>query len=406
MYTSIVKSSTISLGTSALGYLLTTILAREYSETEFAQYLYIVAWSLFIGQFIDCGSLQCLTHFSKANRSTIEECWVAITYLKIFFLFSLVLSYLLIRQFVNIKIPILSFILLLPTFYLGNVYEYYGRNVSYALVGFFERLLNIMIAIIMVKIKVSLNWVLLFFVTSSVVSIIYQLKELPINVNQSVGLIKSSIAKYIGCYFLIYMVLISQLFYGNISRLIVEAKIGVIPFASLTLSFQLVNLTSIIQSQVDRYLRPLVADSIFSMNISNVRSIFYRYMLLYVFPLSVLAFLVALFSSEILKVVYGEKWEHASNVLKYACPQIATVAVLRFVDLLFTALLENVKNLIINMTSVALLVLTLWLNKSSDPSSFMKIISLTQLGHVVLGCLVVWWVINGKKETAEECDKI
>lgn len=396
MYSSIAKSSAISIATSAVAYLQSIILARNTPESDFAEYLYILAWGLFLIQFVECGTIQCLTHFARTHKKSIESCWSAISALKLAVLIGLCIIVTILNNLTNIKIPYESFLILMPGFYLGNIYEFLGNNVDYAKVVLYERIVSIAFTIGIVFLGWSIKTFYLITCIISVGSITMQICRYPLVMCFDYKLLVGQIKSYIRSYYLVFLVIISQLIYGSVSRLIIEKKIGVMSFAVVTLSLQLVNSVSMIQSQVDRHLRPLITDALSSNSKKVLKSIILKYFVFYLVPLAIVAFIVSFYSKELLEIMYGRKWIHAKLVLNYALPQLVTVASLRLIDILFTVICENQINVALNLLSALVLSSALMISATKDAHTFMAIISTCQFVQVVAGFSLVGVLINKK----------
>lgn len=382
MLKSLLNSSAYSVGAAAFSYALMIFLARSHSEAAFSHYLYIMAWGLLIAQAIDVASEQCLVHFAQNNSRTITSVWRTLAVFKLIILSAVILTVFFIRQVINFEIPYEAFLLVVPAIYMGPIYEYHGHNVFYAKLLLVEKILLFSSAVIITLFNLTITLIIFSYFIISIGSLCVQRYNFGGSSFRKSDNFLFDIKLYTASYFPVYLVLISQLVYGNLSRLIIDAKIGAIAFASITLALQIVNAISMVQSQVDRHIRPLVIQAIRAHDRYDLGIIAKRYSLYYLTPIAVGCVLISIFAADIMIILFGPKWTEAGQALSFASPLIFTIACMRFIDILVVPLNAARMNLLVNVASGALLFGLLWFNSNERLESYVILIVLCQATHV------------------------
>ena len=228
-----------------------------------------------------------------------------------------------------------------------------------------------------------------FFV--SVASLAYQIRS---QFDQQIA-IKPAVhwRQYLANYAPVYFVLLAQLFYGNISRLIIESKLGVLAFGAATLALQIINLMSLVQTQVDKQLRPNLIHAAMHREVSVIALYARNYSVYYLVPLAIAAIGLSLSAGPLMGLLFGERWAAAGHPLSILSPLLVTVACLRFLDILVVTMNLGKINLVANITAAAMLSLLLILMPAGyDLKSYLVVIVLVQMLHV----MGMSWVVFGK----------
>lgn len=380
-FNAVLRSSTFSIGASAFNYMTLLLLARILDQDAFADYLYVVAWGTIAVLVMDCAADQCLLHFSRIVLREPQELWGRLIGLKLIMLAVFVLIGLMLGTFTKLHFPAEFLCFILPAFYLGPVWESQQRNVEFAAVMFAERMAFFVLAAVVAWAvwNVSVIFLAYFFVSGT--SLAYQLGRQSI---QHVDLKPEGYWRpYIASYAPIYFVLLAQLFYGNISRLIIESKLGVLAFGAVTLSLQIINLMSLVQTQVDKHLRPNLMHAVMNRDVGMVALYAKNYLSYYVVPLAIAAALLSFFAEPFMGLLFGDRWEDAGQPLSILSPLLVTVATLRFLDILVVAMKMGKLNLIVNIVAAVTLSLILILMPAGcDLKSYLVVIVLVQVLHV------------------------
>ena len=174
---SIVKSSGLTLVASILGYLTIAILARLMNSTQFTEYLLVFAWGTIAVLVIDIASEQCLVHFSTKMKVGIEHAWLIVTQIKILVIGALGLILYLGPFVLGVHLPIPSAIVffVIPGFYMGPIYEYYGKNVEYASRLLAEKIIFLMACIVVIYYKIDIYILYILYLFTTVLSLVSQI---------------------------------------------------------------------------------------------------------------------------------------------------------------------------------------------------------------------------------------
>jgi O-antigen/teichoic acid export membrane protein len=360
MIKSIAQSGTFSIGGSIASYLVTILVARNFSQDEVALYLYLVAVGALVVQFLDVAADQCAVHFARVREKSIVSVWRLLAAFKFRLLLVLLMLLAICEWLARAELPSLMLLLIVPAFYLGPIYEYRGENRNYAKLMFIERICLLAAGFFCVYLGVGIEWILVSVFLISVYSFLYQYRRCLVGGPEKADGDGRELLRYLADYFPVYLVLASQLAYGNFSRLIIESKLGAIYFASVTLALQVVNSASMIQGQIDRHVRSetmrLVADD----DWSGVLSIIKKYLIFYVTPLTVASIVLGAFAEEVVSLLYGARWGAAGDALLCASPLLVSVAGMRLIDILAVALGIGRVNLSVNVAAGCGLLATLW----------------------------------------------
>ena len=387
----LLRSSTLSIVASAFSYATLMMLARILDQDAFTHYLYVLVWGMIAVQVIDCAADQCLLHFSRVSSREPQELWVRLIGLKLIVLVVFVASSLILGTLTNLRFPVESLLLILPAFYLGPVYESQQRNVKYAAVNFAERVAIFVSAVVIAWAGWQVEEIFLAYFFVSAASLVYQLRGQFI---QQVDFKPAGHWRpYLASYAPVYFVLISQLFYGNISRLIIESKLGVLVFGAVTLALQIINLMSLVQTQVDKQLRPNLIHAAMHRDVNVIALYARNYSVYYLVPLAIAALCLSLSAGPLMGLLFGERWAAAGHPLSILSPLLVTVACLRFLDILVVTMNLGKINLVANIAAAAMLSLLLILMPAGyDLKSYLVVIVLVQMLHV----MSMSWVVFSK----------
>lgn len=388
---SIIKSVIYSGTSSIVSYIILIIIARLYPTEATAHYLYIVTIGILLVLLLDIASEQSLVHYSKSNKYDIFSIWARMCTYKLILVSIILILYFILSYSISIELPIIAILMLIPVLYTGPVFEYYSHNTSYAKIVLAERLFFLTIIGILSQISHNINYVIYSYSAVSFLSLLIQYLYLRLFLRLSIdNNFSFRFTEYARTYLALYLVIISQLIYGNISRIVIDAKIGVIAFGAITLALQIVNAISIVQSQVDRHIRPIIIQSIHENNWFELRNILRRYALHYLLPIIFGCVSISLLSTHIIHLLFGPKWTEAANALRFASPLIFTIACMRFIDILVVPLRATKMNLFVNMATAIFLFLLLWFNPRQDLESYVLLIVLSQALHVAFMAAYVY----------------
>lgn len=385
MFKSLIKASLISGLGSLFSYLIIVVLARAEDTEGFAEFTYALAWGLVFTLVIDVAAEQCVPHFYKLTNASPGILLVNVYILKIVLL-TIVCMFLLSLDFFSlIDLPYSMFLFLVPAFYLAPFFEIKGLNVQYVRLQAAEKLLLLIVCFVCIRYGRIGNIVYFAYFSISVFSLLWQIKVLDFKLRLLNEINLSCVVKYLVRYWPVYLILLSQIFYGHISRIIIEAKMGLIAFASVSLSLQILNAVSIVQTQVDRHFRLVLIESVIQKNVQEVVFFSAKYVMWYVVPLAIFCLFLFHYSEEIITTLYGKKWVDAALYLKFLCPLVITVAVLRYLDILSVALNSSKVNLTVSLLSAVILTTSLcFLSVERSVVDFLSLIVGVQSFHAII----------------------
>ena len=379
---SIIRSVFFTGLASVLSYLLIILVVRIYSKEDVSYYLYVVAWGLLLTLILDLAAEQSLVHYSKSKNIDIFRLWKKLCAYKAIFLFAALILSSLWEAYSGNEIPQMVAFMMIPAFYMGPVFEYHGLNTKYARILFIEKFIFFILTVILSQIIKDIKLVIYAYFLISCLTLCTQVFVTRPFIGHKTPSVKINIFQYACLYLPVYLIIISQLVYGNISRLIIDAKMGAIAFAAITLSLQVVNAISIVQSQVDRHIRPAIIQAIGIHDRNALAVIIKHYLLFYLCPVALGCILMSSFSSAVITILFGPNWTEAGDALRYASPLIFTISCMRLIDILVVPLHAARMNLFVNVTSGALLFGLLWFNPSSSLESYVLLIVVCQATHV------------------------
>lgn len=350
MFAAIARSSAFSGIASIASYLLLILLARADSPEAFAEFSYAVVCGLIIVMIIDCAADQCGSNYLYTSGLSEPDAVASIFGLKAL-LASLVVGFIVCANEADVgfAVPYSALAFVVPAFYLGPLFELRGKNLQYAAFIACEKLALLGICAVYVKIYGFGAGVYVAYLAVSVVSLFAQYRSVgPLRLTSAVGF-SSAMRDYLLRYWPVYLSLFAQAAYGHASRLIIEARRGLLVFAAVSLALQTLNSVSIAQSQVDRHFRPAINRSASSAGVDQIGSLFLRYLRWYVGPLFVAALITAYFAEEIVRLLFGPDWSSAATPLRVLAPVLVTVPLLRFFEMVAVAVRKPKVSLGVNV---------------------------------------------------------
>lgn len=394
IYFNLFKSILFSFLSTSVSYFTVIYISRIYNPNSVSHYLQAITWGSLLVLIFDFGIEQSLVHYAKSNNYSIFKLWKKIFKIKLIFILLVFTSFFIFEYFTNYDLPLYIFLLVFPVFNFAPIFEYYKLNKNYSRVLFLERLFYLLTVLFFSYLQFDIIFLIYSYAFASLISLVLQYVSIDKNVSSQIGTKENCTLSGLLNYFPVYLVLISQLFYGNVSRLIIDAKFGDLSFAYVTLAFQIINSISFIQTQVDRFIRPEVIDAFERFDQKKIFDILKKYIGLYILPLVILSLLLAFFSNQVISVIYGNKWYYVGTVLRYSTPLFITISCMRFIDIMVIPLNATKINLAINLFSGFFSFLLLYLNDSKDLLDYIIIIALCQAFHVFLMMVVLFRKIN------------
>lgn len=361
------------------------ILARSESQLAFAEFVYSLAWAIILIQLIDLASTQCLTHFKARSDKELGEILGSLYFAKLTMLLTVVVALWILNTTVGIDVPYRSLFFLVPALYPAPVFEMRSKNVLLARIMFAEKGLLLTFCYLYLRVWSLDITIYIAYFAITFASLVYQFRVLELAWPHPKQIDRASIYQYLSLYWPIYLTLWSQTGYGHVSRIIIEAKLGMLIFAAVSIALQFVNALTILQTQIDRHIRPRIVGLVMSSDVTGLTSLTGRYLLAYILPLFFGCIALFLVSEELIELLFGEKWIDAATYLRYLIPLILTAAMLRYCDIVVVCLGLGRVNLVISVGAALILIASLSLMpRTNDVNTYLLTIVSVQAVHLAV----------------------
>lgn len=388
MLRSIVKTGFLTAVAALASYLLVVVLARTADREVFAAYAYVLACGVVLQLLIDCAADQCASHFMLARERDGSErrpVFHSVLLMKggMFVLVAIVVAALH-HLDLGVRIPPASLMLLVAAFGPGPILELLGKNLQYALTIAIERWL----LLVLVPLYISLRGLDLgtyaVHMSVALLSVSVQWRFAGLRFGFSLQQWREA-AEYVRVYWPVYLSQISQAAYGHTSRIIVEARRGLLAFGSVALAMQVVNTVSLAQSLVERHFRPAINRAVLAGDAATLRELSVRYLSWYVLPLGLGAVVIFMAADSIVALLFGAEWSSAVAPLRAMAPLFLTVPLLKFAEMVATPFgMQRVTFLLNVSAAVCLLLLLCFLPATWSVASWMLVVSAVQTTHVAI----------------------
>lgn len=392
MLRSIVKAGFFTGVAALASYLLVVVLARVADREVFAAYAYVVACGVVLQLLIDCAADQCASHFMLAKQRDGGErrpVFHTVLLMKagMFLLAALVVATLHCLQ-LGVRIPPASLMLLVAAFGPGPILELMGKNIQYASTVAIERALLLVLVPLYVYFRGLDLGTYAIHMAVSLLSVSVQWRFAGLRFGIALKQWRET-GEYVRVYWPIYFSQISQATYGHASRIIVEARKGLLAFGSVALAMQVVNTVSLAQSLVERHFRPAINRAVLAGDVAALRQLSVRYLVWYASPLALGALAVLIAADWIVAVLFGAEWSSAAAPLRAMSPLFVTIPLLKFAEMVATPFGMQRATFLLNVSAaVCLLLLLCLLPTAWSVASWMLVVSAVQATHVlILTCL-------------------
>lgn len=380
---------------SAFAYLVTILIAREYSQSFYSEYALSMVCAMIIIQICDFASEQSISPFRSKNAISSNNFIAAISLLKIFLL-SLIIIFNFIFDLAGLNsIPWNSFFLILPLFYLHGFFEYITKASFYAAIIFIERLSIFILVVISLALGIDGSSVFKIYFFVTLIVVIFQFLYFKFELKKFS--IYKVIKNYLLNYYFVFLSLLIQMGYGHFSRLIIESKSDLITFGAVTIGFQLVNSFGVLYTQIDRHFRPEINKLVTQGDMSELYKLNKLYLKNCLVPLFFLSFMIFILSDYIILFIFTEKWIAASSYLQAFSPMLLSASLIRYVDIYMVALSRQKTNFYINFLLVAGLMITMLSNNFHDISNFITLIVMFQFLHALIALFYIRSFFQGNK---------
>lgn len=379
---SLAKSGGYTAFTLLVSYLMLAWLARSQEPLEFSAYLYNVSIALVAYLLIDLASEHTTSHAGSLEAKSLNEFTSRLLVIR-FILLCVCTCVVSVSWWGGFLDDAYSIFLLLPALSMAGHFQASGKNVDFARIMLFEKLLFILSTYFILTHGFKFEYIYFAFFLSTLISIVLQLQFFSFSVKD---LIKNNfIENYFRNYWPIYILGIAQFAYGGLSRFFIADSLGLLVFANFVMAYQIINIFAVFQRQVDRHFRPIVHAALAGVDPTAVIPIIRFYCLFYLAPLLVMVGILIFFSDALFSTIYGENWPNGGVTLAYMAPLVLTIAAYRFCDNLMMGLAKTKANLAIS-SFCSLFMIIIFLVAPSSWSIFDYIFLLvgTQISQVIL----------------------
>jgi O-antigen/teichoic acid export membrane protein len=333
---------------------------------------------------IDCASDAAFTHLSTKKGQTQAAFDTVMTARAIVFvgLAALLGAGDAMRLF---DVPWQTFVFLLPAFNLGILFEFHRSNIRFAAIICVEKIALLLVNLALLSFLEFGVAVYVSYAAVSLVSLIVQAYAHRGHIRALRPATAPAMSTYALTYWPLFLIAIAQLGYGNLSRLVIEGKHGIVVFAAVSLAFQVIALASILQGQVDRSFRLPIIEAVRIGDVARLRHLTGQYLTFATLPMVLATAIVFALAPQLIKLLFGPEYELAGRVLREISPLFISVSLMRLTDLILLALDLIKQSLAINL-GVSLLMLLLMLSvPASKPLSLLTaIVVVAQYGQALL----------------------
>lgn len=397
MIRAVAKASVFSGIASLFAYALTILLARSESQSAFAAFSYTIVWALVLSQLLDLAAEQCVTHLVKSRGPELSAVIASLYAVKLACTAGLAVLVALLNEVFGAGIPYAAFLFIVPAFYFGPVFELRALNLAFVKLLLCEKFVLVLFCFVYLQFRPLDMGVYLAYFAVSIASLAFQFRFLDMERLRFSHFDSKLVTRYVLTYWPFYLTLIAQLAYGHLSRIVIEAKLGLIAFAAVSLALQLVNALAILQMQVDRHLRPRVIETINANQFASLWQLSRRYVTHYLGSLALACVVLSICAEGLVILLFGEKWREVVEYLRYLTPLVISVALLRYLDILSIGLHTTRVNLLANCMAAALLIATLTQIPRGYPAYyFLSAIVAFQYLHVFAVGLYLSWLVRAR----------
>lgn len=302
---------------AAASYFLTITLARHFGPIWFGEYSYILIWGMIAGVFINFETDKTAPAFFaiEKNHSAVLESVLSTRILFFFVIFVIFL----IGAFFNFILAFGVICISLAALNFSFLYEIKHKNITYSYIYIIERLTYVTIVFSLIYTdKANLFLIYLTFSACSLLSIGFQIfqnrvsfRTIKLHIKSAWSVIKNNI--------LLILVTFSTYAYGGFSRLILEEKFDMETLGIFSAGWQVIIIITLFQAQVTRVWRIRISTALIEKNKIELYKYIKSYLLFATLPVISIAYVVYLFTPEVIELLYGSSYSVLNGVLPILC---------------------------------------------------------------------------------------
>ena len=384
------SASAVNAIGAVISYSLVVFLARLGADGSYGDFLYALTWALVIGSFLDFAAEAVFAKYAQHEDSLKQALSVVLSLRAIGML--LVIIFFLLANFYKDTLNFKVFLLMVPIFYMGPLFEYLNKNLTFVIILLAEKLVMFSLIYLLTVEQGFSDIIYVIYFFANCLSLALQIFLL----RKDLGIIKvgivSAIGDYMSLYYGMFFVLQLHLVYGYFTRFIIESRNGIEAFASVAIALQMINATSLFQSQVDRSFRMPIFVAVTKYCSRDAKLALMRYFLFTTFPI-LIGCAVIFFGAEIIGgLFFPEGYEGLILALKILSLTPLSVNLIRLGDALFTALHRVKVNMYITMITVCALLLATLSQTGLPYSVYLFYLVIVQLSHGLCSVLFGLWL--------------
>jgi O-antigen/teichoic acid export membrane protein len=370
---------------ACLSYALVIYLARIGADGSYGYFLYNLTWALILSSFLDFAGEAVLAKYAQHNKS-IEKAVSVIYSMRLIAFFSIMVIFIFFSPSYAI-IDVKIFLLMIPIFYLGPLFEYFNKNLTFVVIQLLEKMVLVTLVYCMLENNGFSDVIYFLYFGANCFSLLIQIYILRKKLTFSVKNLYASIINYILLYYGMFFVLQLHLAYGYFTRLMVEARHGMDAFSSVAIALQLINAASLFQSQVDRTFRMPIFLALSDKCWTSLRSAICRYLVFSTIPILMLCLMLFFGAQIIADSLFSGGYSGLTQAIKFLCITPFSVNLMRLGDALFTGMHLTSINMKITFVAVICLVSVFSFAQEMLVSGYLVSLVIIQLFHGIFSVM-------------------
>jgi O-antigen/teichoic acid export membrane protein len=384
-----------SLIGSAASYFLSIYLANKFGAEKFGLYSYILVVSSISVIFINWASDQTAPSYFSEGKSKSEIFNIVLTARILISL--LVTIFLLFWNQIDLFVFIAVVIINVSAFNLSFLFEISAKNTLYSFVYMIERLFYVFLVITLFFFGLEdLKYVLGAYLIVTILSLVVQYLFLE---QESLFAYKWPSLSELSMYFkrnLSFVIIsFSAFVYGGISRLFIGDKLGMSALGVFSTGMQITVLATIFQAQVERIWRVPLYVSFSECDKAKIKTNIWSFIKLSTFPSFLIAIVFALFSNQIVEILFSKEYKILGSVLPVISLFFVTINLTSLFAICWFALKKSKEYLIISgIVSLILVGILYILPLSATLAEYLISILLCQVGLIIYSSMRIYYEVE------------
>jgi PST family polysaccharide transporter len=384
-----------SLIGSAASYFLSIYLANKLGTEKFGLYSYILVVSSISVIFINWASDQTAPSYFSEGKSKSEIFNIVLTSrLLVSFIVTI---FLLFWKEIDVFVFAAVLVINVSAFNLSFLFEISAKNTLYSFVYMVERLFYVFLVFTLFFLgHEDLEYVIGSYLIVTLVSLGVQYLYLE---RKSLFTYKQPRPFDLFVYFKknvpFVIISLSAFVYGGISRLFIGDKLGMSALGVFSSGMQITVLASIFQAQVERIWRVPLFVSFSECDKVKIKTNVWSFIKLSTFPSFLVAIVFALFSNQIVEVLFSKEYKILGSVLPVISLFFVTINLTSLLTICWFALKKSKEYLIISgMISLVLVGILYILPSTATLAEYVLSILLCQVGLIIYSSMRIYYEVE------------